>query len=106
MISGFVGFCLVLGVGLGVTAFARGGWPSIVQILVSVTVVSVIVGGRFTPARKWIENDWIFVPTCIVLIILLVVALTSQTEASPLGADIMLAALSTLPYPVVARFIF
>ncbi|MEN0653425.1 MULTISPECIES: hypothetical protein [Hyphobacterium] len=105
LVSGIVSFCLLLGVGLGMTALAKSGWPGPAQTLVCVAIASLVVGGQLTPARKWIENDWIFLPACIVLVLTLF-TIAGVTPERPLVQEMTHAAVATLVYPVVARFIF
>lgn len=87
------------------TALAKSGWPSIAQVLVSASIASALVGGPFTPARKWIGNDRIFVPACIVLVLILF-TVAGVTPERPLVQEMTHAAVATLIYPVVARIIF
>jgi len=104
-VAGIVVFCLLVAVGLGMTALAKAGWPGTAQILVCIAIASLIVVGQFTPARKWIENDWIFVPACIVLVLTLF-TVAGVTPEHPVAQEVTQATVATLIYPVVARFIF
>jgi hypothetical protein len=63
------------------------------------------MGGQFTPARKWIANDRIFVPACIVLVLTLF-TVADMTPDRPLVQEMTHAAVATLFYPALARLIF